>query len=832
MIDTPLAMSSSFFRGAALFAHLRDRVLPELLERARRRGGDLRLWSAGCGTGEEAYSLAVLVADALEASPGSVTARIFATDFDPIAIGVAREGVYSAESVALIPPAVRARHFSAVDGHYAIKRHVRHLVIFGEHDLGRRAAFPNIDLVLCRDVLDNATPEVRHRALQLFAYALDEGGYLVLGASETLDSSGEFFDKRASRLEVYRRGSGRGYMPPPLVQVVAPAQPHLSEVAAPGPRASARRLRRVQRHDPTSSDRLAQVFARLATGVIVVDRARRVRVINSAASRALGVSEDASGRPISDVAPHADPDRVRRLLDSLFEGRGPARLEGLRVTGTAGSPPRQPSITANPLYDNDSAAIDAVVLRLEDVTTIAESRRLVGEPDRAHVTRLPEHPPALPEDREPRALDSEKSDLMTQNERLREANENLATAYARTVEDNERLLSRIAEVETEVADVGALNRELGVAVDELEALNETLAATMEEFRTTNEDVEARRTRLDAVLAGLSDALVVVDRGARAVFFNAAYERLFAAPRSRLRLRDAQGRALPPGELPWQRAARGESFVQEFSADTADGERRFEAIGKTIRVDAEPEDVVVLRDVTHRSAHSVEEELFKLTSHQLRTPLTTLQGSLDRIARLLPSGTDERIKHYAAIAAAQTHQLARLSSDLVDAARLRTGSLEIWRTRVDLADLVRRAVESIRPLAPGQRIEVDVNGEPLEVEGDPGRIEQVVMNLLANAISHAPDSDRIDVRLRRRGVTAELKVQDYGEGISPDLVPHLFTRLAPANAMPHRKGSGLGLGLYLSKEIVEAHGGTISVDSKPGHGATFTVRLPAHREPAA
>jgi signal transduction histidine kinase len=143
--------------------------------------------------------------------------------------------------------------------------------------------------------------------------------------------------------------------------------------------------------------------------------------------------------------------------------------------------------------------------------------------------------------------------------------------------------------------------------------------------------------------------------------------------------------------------------------------------------------------------------------------------------------------------------------------------------MELAPVVIQAVETARLLSNDHTIEVDDAGSTLRVNADEPRMEQVVLNLLTNAVNHAPDSNRIDVRLRAIDGQAEIAVQDDGPGIPATVLPHLFSRFFRGGA--EGKGPGLGLGLYISREIVAAHGGTIGVESTEGQGATFTVRLP-------
>ncbi len=204
LVASFLIKVTEFFRDPELFIHLRDHVLPALISEARERG-ELRIWSAGCATGEEAYTLAMLVSDLLADQSLELPVRIFATDVAADAVEFARRGIYSAAALEGLPRDLVERHFNPLNGAFEVRKQVRALVVFGEHDLGNRAPFPRIDLVLCRNVLIYFTAELQRRALQLFAYSLRQGGYLALGKAETVRPLPEFFSLEQPRLRIYRR---------------------------------------------------------------------------------------------------------------------------------------------------------------------------------------------------------------------------------------------------------------------------------------------------------------------------------------------------------------------------------------------------------------------------------------------------------------------------------------------------------------------------------------------------------------------------------------------------------------------------------------------------
>ncbi len=231
------------------------------------------------------------------------------------------------------------------------------------------------------------------------------------------------------------------------------------------------------------------------------------------------------------------------------------------------------------------------------------------------------------------------------------------------------------------------------------------------------------------------------------------------------------------------------------------------------------------DALDTSAYSraLENDFVAIASHELRTPLTVLLGYLEMLQRRLPPD-DEASQRYASRALAQTRRLTDLISNLLDASRLQHGKMQLALAPVELRALVSQVVDVARSLTVGQLITFEETPASATVMADAGRLEQVVMNLLTNAIKHASDSDRIDVRLATAGSEAVLEVQDHGPGIPARYLPNLFSRFFQVEEDGPR-GTGLGLGLFISSEIVRAHGGTLGVRSVEGAGATFSVRLP-------
>lgn len=226
------------------------------------------------------------------------------------------------------------------------------------------------------------------------------------------------------------------------------------------------------------------------------------------------------------------------------------------------------------------------------------------------------------------------------------------------------------------------------------------------------------------------------------------------------------------------------------------------------------------------ASRAKDEFLATVSHELRTPLNAISGWVQLLlgGMLPPEKVNRAHETIARNARAQT----QLINDLLDASRIITGKLRLELEPVHLVDVLEMAIEALRPTADAREIQVlptlDPGAGP--ILGDASRLQQVVWNLLANAVKFTPRGGRVRIGLRRDQAFVELSVEDTGQGIEPAFLPHVFERFRQADSSSDRRHGGLGIGLAIARHITELHGGTIAVASEgDGRGAKFTVRLP-------
>ena len=224
-------------------------------------------------------------------------------------------------------------------------------------------------------------------------------------------------------------------------------------------------------------------------------------------------------------------------------------------------------------------------------------------------------------------------------------------------------------------------------------------------------------------------------------------------------------------------------------------------------------------------HTRKDEFLAMLSHELRGPLAPIFSAIQLLQRRQPDQAQQARLY--GIIENQSRQLKHLVDDLMDVSRITHGKVSLQLCQTSLASIIERAIDTASPLIEMKHhgLEVAVATEPMNLHADPGRLEQVVVNLLANAAKYTQDGGRISLRAYPQGEHAVLRVTDSGVGIAAALLPHIFDLFSQAEPSIARTQGGLGIGLWLVKRVVEMHAGSVSVTSELGHGSEFTVRLP-------
>lgn len=480
LVRALLIKVTEFFRDPGAFHFLRDTALPEIVERARTRGRTLRLWSAGCATGEEAYSLILTVADLLGPELPEWNVRVFATDLDAQAVAFARRGLYLPNLLRNVPAEYRTRYFEVADHGLRVVKALRAMAVFGQQDLGRGVPFPRIDLITCRNLLIYFQPELQREVLDLFAYSLHPtNGLLLLGKAETARPSKSTFELVNKKWKIYRCLGGpvarnpRALVGPPRLGDAEPPRPSADALVTDpvvAPNADVSQLRRFT----------DLVLRQMPVGAIVIDRAYRTLTTNLAARRFLHIRDQADADFLHSVRgiPYTE---VREAIDSVFREHAPISLDELSLEAFPAGDIRYVTMTISPMHEPSVGDLALV--------TVVDGTELVRRKLRLEASQK-EHESVLQE-------------LSNTNKRVSDANKDLADANEGLQAANEELMLAQEELQATNEEFEATNEELQATNEELETNNEELQASNEELATTNDELTARTAELQEMTRQLT-----------------------------------------------------------------------------------------------------------------------------------------------------------------------------------------------------------------------------------------------------------------------------------------------------------------------------------------
>jgi two-component system CheB/CheR fusion protein len=469
LFNTILINVTSFFRDEEAWRYLSDSALPMLLGAV----GDqpIRVWSAGCATGEEAYSLAMALVEAMGAAEFRQRVKIYATDVDEEALTIARQATYTEKDVRSLPDGYLERYFEASNGRYAFRKDLRRNVIFGRNDMVQDAPISRIDLLACRNSLMYFNAETQARIVSRLGFALKPEGILFLGKAEMLLNHTATFEPLDLKRRFFRKAS-----PSAANELVVTTTP------APAPRRSA--------IDDDVFALRTEAFLTSPVAQLVMDSQERLALINHRASTLLALSERDLGRPFQDLEVSYRPAELRSHLTTVRDTRSSVWLRDVEWHRSA----------------NERLVVDIQVVPLVDARA-----RLLGTAimfnDVSRFRQLQDE------------LETANRQLETAYEELQSTNEELETT-------NEELQSTVEELETTNEELQSTNEELETMNEELQSMNDELQATNEELRERTTEISSLNHFMESILGSLGAAVVVLDREMRVQVWNRQAEDLW------------------------------------------------------------------------------------------------------------------------------------------------------------------------------------------------------------------------------------------------------------------------------------------------------------------
>jgi two-component system, chemotaxis family, CheB/CheR fusion protein len=790
-----------FFRDPKAFELLAEKIVPDLV-RAQPPDRPIRVWVAGCSTGEEAYSIAMLFLEAIAAAERNIKLQILASDVDEDAVAFAREGLYAASIEADVSPERLGRFFSREDQGYRVSRELRASIVFSVHDLVADAPFSRLDLVSCRNLLIYLRSEVQQKVLSLFHFALREGGILLLGSSETVGAAGDHFEPISKKQRIFRHIGrsrpgevelplGRGEAARALWQRLAPAQVPRVSVADLAHRAL------LESYAPASVLANSKHQGLYYFG----PTDRYLKMPAGVASLDLLASAREGLRPA-----------IRAAFEKAGQGQYQSQDQPVAVAGQMKRNGHTVAVTVHALVVKSDGE-DLILLSFLDAPAKAETAAVVEPPaDGSRIARIEEE------------LDVTRRELETAIHDRAIAEEELRAINEEAMSVNEEFQTTNEELETSKEELQSLN-------EELTALNGQLQETLDRHRTTANDLEN-------ILNSADVATLFLDEHLNIRFFTPALKPLFSVIASDIGrpLGDlahhfadwnllADARAVLANLVPVTREVQAENgtWYTRRVLPYRTKDNRIEGVVITfvdMTMRKQAEDALNAAKLQAESANMGKSRFLAAASHDLRQPLQTL-SLLHGI--LMKRIKDTSVLQLVARGEETLTAMSGMLNTLLDINQLEAGVVrpEIVDFPIDI--LLERLRSEFAYHTQSHGLGWRVLPCRLAVRSDPRLLEQMIRNLLSNAVKYTK-TGRILLGCRRRGAALRVEVWDTGLGIPQAQLGAIFEEFHQLDNPGRELDRGLGLGLAIVQRLGDLLGHTVDLRSREGSGSVFAVEV--------
>ncbi|MGV0028868.1 chemotaxis protein CheB [Phormidesmis priestleyi] len=798
-----------FFRDPEAFEALKTQVFPVITR--NKANAPIRIWIPGCSTGEEVYSIAICLLEFLKNVGINPQIQIFATDISQMSIDTARSGIYSESQMVDVSPERRSEFFFEVEGGYQIIKVVRERCIFARQDLSHDPPFSHLDLISCRNVLIYLGETLQKQVIPVFHHGLNPDGFLLLGTSESIGKFSELFALENKKYKIYAKK--------PIA-----TRPNFLFAAS----NYAVKRDASQKMEPvvTPFDLLKEadriVLERFAPIAVLTDSKLEVLQIRGETSPYLRFAPGKASLNLLKMARADLRIGLQTVIHQAKNQNAPAKKDGLRIE--SGELCRIVNIEVIPFK---APTIDEpyFLVLFEDVAPAIESIQANSQ----------------------RAQGDLADEVMQLRQELEIANQErlIAQEYLQAIVQEHENVNQDLSIANE--EILSSNEELQSTNEELETAKEEIQATNEELNTTNDELRSRNLALYQVnndltnlLSGINIPIVMLESDlkirrftpmAQSIFNLIATDigRPFNDIRHNLDIPNLEQSIVEVIET---------LVVQEFEVQNPDGHwytLRIRPYRTTEnQIDGAVLILVDINDLKHsatiletarnaaETANRAKDDFLSTVSHELRNPLNAILG----YAQLLKARRFDEAQITRALEVIERSAKAQsqLIEDLIDTARITSGKIRLDSRLIDLSLLVDVAIATIQPSAEEKNIQITSQLNPATVMGDADRLNQVLANLLVNAIKFTPSGGRVWVTLDVVDTQAQIRVIDTGRGIQANLLPHIFERFR--QGVNAQSVKGLGLGLAIVRHLVALHGGTVWAESPgEGQGTTLIVGLP-------
>ncbi len=821
-----------FFRDPEAFDRLEQDVMPELTARVPPEQ-EIRIWVAGCATGEEAYSIAMLLHERLEAEGRPINAKVFATDAHRGSLEIASAGVYGEQALVDVREDRLARYFQHKGDGYHVGQELRKMIVFAPHNIIKDAPFTKLDLVTCRNLLIYFQPLAQKKTLSLFHFGLKVGGFLMLGSSETPGELHEEFDPIDEHWKIYRKrrdvalsSDARQPLRPPDLLRRSPLS------IAPPARTMA---------DATLVAAYDTLLGRyMPPGLLVGERRELLHVFGDA-HKYLRIKP---GRASADVFDLLHDDFKAVVTGAVQQARrdlAPARYPGVRASVDGRESVYE--VAAEPVENRRNKTVQVFVA----IAEIGDGE--IASPSSASPSSAgtPSADPSSGGAAEPRPRDH-AGGAATEFEVRRLSRDRIEDLEAELRYTKENLQATVEQSEASNEELQATNEELMASNEELQSTNEELHSVNEELYTVNAEYQKKIAELselhadmESLLASTEVGTIFLDQELKIRKYTPAISRAFQLlPQDIGRRIDSFAHsmlhadlvqdieAVLRGEGPCEREVRdreGRCYLLRIfpyqTPRTING-----AVLTLIDVSALKKAESDLADAVRRR-----DQFLAMLSHELRNPLNAIVSAASLLK--LPQVAADSIEAAQDIICRQSAHMGRLLDELLDVSRVTQNKMQLRKRPFDVREVVGDAVEAVQPRLERGKFEFTcrVADEPLYVNGDPVRLQQALTNLLDNAVKYTPAGGHVWLSVQREDGAVAMRVKDTGIGIEPALLDTVFDLFVQTEHTIDRSSGGMGVGLTLVRSIAELHDGSVEAHSAGvGMGSEFVMRLPRTERP--
>jgi two-component system CheB/CheR fusion protein len=789
---------TSFFRDPNVFDLLTGSVLPDLIRRTNDRA--LRIWIAGCSTGEEAYSVAMLLRETITALNLDVKLQIFASDVDPDAIAFAREGHYPSTIEADVSAERLGRFFTKEDQGYRILPELRSQIVFTVQDLLSDPPFASLDLVSCRNLLIYLLPEAQAKIIALFHFALKDSGILLLGHSETAGDIDGRFEVVAKAARIYRHlghatSRGVGFFLGATEGGLSLARRRPDETN-PRPAALADLCRRMVQEAYAPATVLITLKSECLYSLGPTDRYLRV----------------APGHATHDLFSMTPPDlhaKLRSAIRRASQDKARVVVTGAKVTRDGAS--RTFNIEVHPVPGEANQLL--MVCFIEDPGHTREGKRIDASDDA---------PGAAGVEHELEATRTELQDAMHELER--------------SIEEQKTVSEEASSINEEFQ---ATNEELLASKEELQSLNEELTALNTQLQETLERQRTTSGDLENVLNSTDVATLFLDLQLNIRLFTPATRLLFSiipgdvgrpladlnslAADSAL-VSDAETvlRTLAPVEREIE-ARTGSWYIRRILPYRSKGNVVAGVVITFVDITARRHVSDALEEARRQAqqANVTKSRFLAAASHDLRQPLQTLSLLQGLLAR---SVSGEREKKIVARINETLFAMSGILNALLDINQIEAGMIRPDIVKFPINDILNRLKSEFDYHAKAKALALRVVPCGLSVQTDPRLLEQMMRNLLANALKYTKQG-RALLGCRRLDGKLSIEIWDTGIGIPEKELQAIFDEYHQIDNPARERGRGLGLGLSIVHRLGVLLDHRIQVHSTLGKGSVFAIEVP-------